>query len=82
MKPILLCSRLARLRLSLASELHESTIDLLPRHADRLGQLIILHAEHEARPTVCADLGHGVPDTAMLETTAYCPEVAEKEGAA
>jgi hypothetical protein len=48
---------------------------------DRLGQLIILHAEHEARPTVCVDLGHGVPDTAILETTAYCPEVAEREGA-
>ncbi len=47
-----------------------------------MGQLIILHAEHEARSTVCADLGHGVPDTAMLETTAYCPEVAEREGAA
>jgi len=47
-----------------------------------MGQLIILHAEHEARPTVCVDLGHGVPDTAMLETTAYCPEVAEREGAA
>lgn len=28
----------------------------------------------EARPTVVADLGQGVPDTAMVETAAYCLE--------
>src|SRR3989441_6932601 len=28
----------------------------------------------EARPTVFADLGHGVLDTAMVETAAYCLE--------
>jgi hypothetical protein len=29
---------------------------------------------HEARPTVFADLGYGVLDTAMVETAAYCLE--------
>jgi len=29
----------------------------------------------EARPTVFADLGYGVLDTAMVETAAYCLEV-------
>ena len=29
---------------------------------------------YEARPTVFADLGHGVLDTAMVETAAYCLE--------
>jgi len=28
----------------------------------------------EARPTVFADLGYGVLDTAMVETAAYCLE--------
>ena len=31
---------------------------------------------------LCADLGDGVPDTAMMETAAYCPEAVEREGAA
>lgn len=31
----------------------------------------------EARPVVVADLGQGVLDTAMVETAAYCLEVAE-----
>ena len=34
----------------------------------------------EARPTVFADLGHGVLDTAMEETAAYCLEAVEREG--
>jgi uncharacterized protein len=29
---------------------------------------------HGARSTMFADLGHGVLDTAMVETAAYCPE--------
>jgi hypothetical protein len=31
----------------------------------------------EAHPTVFADLGHGVLDTAMVETAAYCLEVSQ-----
>jgi hypothetical protein len=33
----------------------------------------------EARPTVFADLGYGVLDTAMVETAAYCLEVVDRE---
>jgi hypothetical protein len=29
-----------------------------------------------------ADLGHGVLDTAMIETAVYCLEAVEKEGVA
>jgi hypothetical protein len=35
----------------------------------------------EARPTVFADLGHGVLDTAMVETAAYCLEAVGREDA-
>ena len=35
----------------------------------------------EARPIVFADLGHGVLDTAMVETAAYCLEAVNREGA-
>ena len=34
------------------------------------GPRSILRAEHQARPTVCADLGYGVLDTTMIETAA------------
>jgi hypothetical protein len=34
----------------------------------------------EARPTVFADLGYGVLDTAMVETAAYCLEAVGREG--
>jgi Eco57I restriction-modification methylase len=34
----------------------------------------------EARPTVFADLGYGVLDTAMVETTAYCLQAISAEG--
>jgi hypothetical protein len=37
---------------------------------------------HKARSTVFADLGHGVPDTAMVEAAAYCPGVMERDGTA
>ena len=33
----------------------------------------------EARPTVFADLGYGVLDTAMVEIAAYCLEAVGKE---
>jgi hypothetical protein len=33
----------------------------------------------EARPTVFADLGYGVLDTAMVETAAYCLEAVGRE---
>ena len=32
------------------------------------------------RHSVFADPGYGVLDTAMVETTAYCPEAMEKKG--
>jgi hypothetical protein len=35
----------------------------------------------EARPTVFADLGYGVLDTAMVETAAYCLEAAGRKSA-
>ena len=35
----------------------------------------------EARPTVFADLGYGVLDTAMVETAAYCLEAVGRERA-
>lgn len=34
----------------------------------------------EARPTVVADLGYGVLDTAMVETAAYCLEYLGDQG--
>jgi len=46
-----------------------------------MGQLIILHAEHEARPIVCADLGRRVLDTAIAETAAYGTKAVERDGA-